>query len=151
MAEERDQGRDGAPGRSSRNAWSASSHALADDRQAIRRRPAPASPIRASPIGVFLMAGTSGVGKTETALAVADLLYGGEQNLTTINMSEFKEEHKVSTADGQRRPATSASAKAACSPKRCAGGPISVSCSTRWRRRIPASTTCSTRSSTRAT
>ena len=52
------------------------------------------------PIGVFLFAGTSGVGKTETALAVADLLYGGEQNLTTINMSEFKEEHKVSLLMG---------------------------------------------------
>jgi len=52
------------------------------------------------PIGVFLMVGTSGVGKTETALAVADLLYGGEQNLTVINMSEFKEEHKVSTLMG---------------------------------------------------
>ena len=51
-------------------------------------------------IGVFLMVGTSGVGKTETALAVADLLYGGEQNLTVINMSEFKEEHKVSTLMG---------------------------------------------------
>ncbi len=48
------------------------------------------------PIGVFLMVGTSGVGKTETALALADLLYGGEQNVTTFNMSEFKEEHKVS-------------------------------------------------------
>jgi type VI secretion system protein VasG len=46
------------------------------------------------------MAGTSGVGKTETALAVADLLYGGEQNMTTINMSEFKEEHKVSLLMG---------------------------------------------------
>lgn len=52
------------------------------------------------PIGVFLMVGTSGVGKTETALAVADLLYGGEQNLTVINMSEFKEEHKVSMLVG---------------------------------------------------
>ncbi|MBN9067907.1 MAG: type VI secretion system ATPase TssH [Rhizobiales bacterium] len=52
------------------------------------------------PIGVFMMVGTSGVGKTETALAVADLLYGGEQNLTVINMSEFKEEHKVSTLMG---------------------------------------------------
>ena len=52
------------------------------------------------PIGVFLMAGTSGVGKTETALAVAELLYGGEQNLTVINMSEFKEEHKVSLLMG---------------------------------------------------
>jgi type VI secretion system protein VasG len=48
------------------------------------------------PLGVFLFCGTSGVGKTETALALADLLYGGEQNVTTINMSEFKEEHKVS-------------------------------------------------------
>ena len=48
------------------------------------------------PIGVFLMCGTSGVGKTETALALAELLYGGEQNLTIINMSEFKEEHKIS-------------------------------------------------------
>jgi type VI secretion system protein VasG len=48
------------------------------------------------PIGVFFMVGPSGVGKTETALALADVLYGGEQNITTINMSEFKEEHKVS-------------------------------------------------------
>ena len=48
------------------------------------------------PIGVFLMCGTSGVGKTETALTLADLIYGGPQSLTTINMSEFKEEHKVS-------------------------------------------------------
>lgn len=48
------------------------------------------------PIGVFFMVGPSGVGKTESALALADILYGGEQNITTINMSEFKEEHKVS-------------------------------------------------------
>jgi type VI secretion system protein VasG len=48
------------------------------------------------PPGVFLMVGTSGVGKTETALALASLMYGGEDNLTVINMSEFKEEHKVS-------------------------------------------------------
>ncbi len=54
----------------------------------------------ARPIGVFLLAGTSGVGKTETALTLANLLYGGEQNLTTINMSEFKEEHKVSLLMG---------------------------------------------------
>jgi type VI secretion system protein VasG len=52
------------------------------------------------PVGVFLMAGPSGVGKTETALTLAELLYGGEQNLTTINMSEFKEEHKVSLLMG---------------------------------------------------
>lgn len=48
------------------------------------------------PVGVFLMCGPSGVGKTETGLALADQLYGGEQNLTIINMTEFKEEHKVS-------------------------------------------------------
>ncbi|MGY0217415.1 type VI secretion system ATPase TssH [Endozoicomonadaceae bacterium StTr2] len=48
------------------------------------------------PMGVFLMCGPSGVGKTETALALADQLFGGEQNLTVINMTEFKEEHKVS-------------------------------------------------------
>jgi len=52
------------------------------------------------PNGVFLMVGTSGVGKTETALVVADLLYGGEHNLTSLNMSEFKEEHKVSLLMG---------------------------------------------------
>ncbi len=48
------------------------------------------------PLGVFLFVGPSGVGKTETALALADTLYGGEQCITTINMSEFKEAHKVS-------------------------------------------------------
>lgn len=48
------------------------------------------------PIGVFFMVGSSGVGKTETALALTDILYGGDQNITVINMSEFKEEHKVS-------------------------------------------------------
>ncbi len=48
------------------------------------------------PVGVFLMCGPSGVGKTETGLALADQLYGGEQNLTVLNMTEFKEEHKVS-------------------------------------------------------
>jgi len=52
------------------------------------------------PNGVFLMVGTSGVGKTESALVLADLLYGGEHNVTTINMSEFKEEHKVSLLMG---------------------------------------------------
>ena len=51
------------------------------------------------PIGVFLFVGPSGVGKTETALAVADLLFGGDRFLTTINMSEFQEEHTVSPPD----------------------------------------------------
>jgi len=52
------------------------------------------------PIGVFMLVGTSGVGKTETAISLAELLYGGEQNMTVINMSEFKEEHKVSLLMG---------------------------------------------------
>ncbi|HET8939707.1 MAG TPA: type VI secretion system ATPase TssH [Polyangiales bacterium] len=52
------------------------------------------------PVGVFLLAGPSGVGKTETALTLAETLYGGEQNLITINMSEFQEAHTVSTLKG---------------------------------------------------
>lgn len=52
------------------------------------------------PIGVFMLAGTSGVGKTETALALAETLYGGEQNVITINMSEYQESHTVSTLKG---------------------------------------------------
>ena len=52
------------------------------------------------PIGVFMLAGTSGVGKTETALALAEALYGGEQNIITINMSEYQEAHTVSTLKG---------------------------------------------------
>jgi type VI secretion system protein VasG len=52
------------------------------------------------PVGVFLLAGPSGVGKTETALGLAEALYGGEQNVITINMSEFQEAHTVSTLKG---------------------------------------------------
>ena len=52
------------------------------------------------PLGVFMLVGPSGIGKTETALALAEQLYGSEQNITTINMSEFKEEHKVSLLMG---------------------------------------------------
>jgi len=74
-------------------------HALEAVAQAIRTSRAGLTDPR-KPIGVFLMVGTSGVGKTETALTLADLLYGGEQNMTTINMTEFKEEHKVSLLMG---------------------------------------------------
>ncbi|MBI5276031.1 MAG: type VI secretion system ATPase TssH [Burkholderiales bacterium] len=52
------------------------------------------------PIGVFMLCGPSGVGKTETALALADALYGGEQNVITINMSEYQEAHTVSSLKG---------------------------------------------------
>ena len=74
-------------------------HALEAVAQAIRTSRAGLTDPR-RPIGVFLLVGTSGVGKTETALTLAQLLYGGEQNVTTINMAEFKEEHKVSLLMG---------------------------------------------------
>jgi len=74
-------------------------HALAQIAQRIQTSRAGLSDPR-TPVGVFLLAGTSGVGKTETAVTLANLIYGGEQNMTTINMSEFKEEHKVSLLMG---------------------------------------------------
>ncbi|QHF45560.1 ClpV1 family T6SS ATPase [Pseudomonas sp. S35] len=52
------------------------------------------------PVGVFMLAGTSGVGKTETALALAELMYGGEHNVITLNMSEYQEAHSVSSLKG---------------------------------------------------
>ncbi len=52
------------------------------------------------PIGVFLLVGPSGVGKTETAIALAEILYGGDRNLVVINMSEYKEDHKISRLTG---------------------------------------------------
>ncbi|MEM9588548.1 MAG: type VI secretion system ATPase TssH, partial [Planctomycetota bacterium] len=75
------------------------SHALDRISQSIRTSRAQLRDPK-TPIGVFLLAGTSGVGKTETAITLANLLYGGEQNMTTINMTEFKEEHKVSLLMG---------------------------------------------------
>ena len=75
------------------------SHALRAIAQSISTARAElADPRR--PTGVFLLAGPSGVGKTETATVLADLLYGGDQNMTVINMSEFKEVHKVSLLMG---------------------------------------------------
>ena len=52
------------------------------------------------PIGVFMLVGPSGVGKTETAVALADILYGGDRNMVVINMSEYKEDHKISRLTG---------------------------------------------------
>jgi type VI secretion system protein VasG len=75
------------------------SHALEEIAQTIRTSRAQLGD-PSKPIGVFLLAGSSGVGKTETAITLANLLYGGEQNMTVINMSEFKEEHKVSLLMG---------------------------------------------------
>ena len=55
------------------------------------------------PLGVFLLVGPSGVGKTETAMALADLLYGGDRNMVVVNMSEYKESHKVSRLVGSAK------------------------------------------------
>jgi type VI secretion system protein VasG len=74
-------------------------HALESISQRIRTsRAGLTDPKR--PIGVFLLVGTSGVGKTETALALAETLYGGERNLISINMSEYQEAHTVSSLKG---------------------------------------------------
>ena len=75
------------------------SHALDAIAQRIRTSRANLTDPR-RPIGVFLLVGPSGTGKTETAITLAELLYGGDQNMTVINMSEFKEEHKVSLLMG---------------------------------------------------
>ncbi len=75
------------------------SHALEAIAQRIRTARANLTDPR-RPIGVFLLVGPSGVGKTETAICLAELLYGGDQNMTVINMSEFKEEHKISLLMG---------------------------------------------------
>ncbi|WP_165244040.1 type VI secretion system ATPase TssH [Paludisphaera soli] len=75
------------------------SHALEAISQRIRTARANLTDPR-RPIGVFLLVGSSGVGKTETALALAEALYGGERNLITINMSEYQEAHTVSGLKG---------------------------------------------------
>jgi type VI secretion system protein VasG len=75
------------------------SHALEAIAQRIRTARANLVDPR-RPIGVFLLVGPSGVGKTETAMALSDILYGGDRNLVVINMSEYKEEHKISRLTG---------------------------------------------------
>jgi type VI secretion system protein VasG len=75
------------------------SHALQAISQRIRTARANLTDPR-RPIGVFLLVGPSGVGKTETAVSLADALYGGERNLITINMSEYQEAHTVSSLKG---------------------------------------------------
>ncbi len=77
-------------------------HALARIAQSIQTARANlADPRR--PLGVFMLVGPSGVGKTETALALADILYGGDRNMVIINMSEYKESHKVSNLVGSSK------------------------------------------------
>ena len=75
------------------------SHALEAIAQRIRTSRAGLNDPR-RPMGVFMLVGPSGVGKTETALALADILYGGDRNVIVINMSEYKEEHKISRLTG---------------------------------------------------
>lgn len=75
------------------------SHGLEAIAQRIRTARAQLTDPR-RPVGVFLLVGPSGVGKTETALSLADSLYGGEKNLVTINMSEYQEAHTVSSLKG---------------------------------------------------
>ena len=75
------------------------SHALAAIAQRIQTARAKLEDPR-RPIGVFLLVGPSGVGKTETAITLADILYGGERNMVTINMSEYQEPHTVSGLKG---------------------------------------------------
>lgn len=74
-------------------------HALAAIAQKIQTSRAGLTDPR-KPIAVFMFVGTSGVGKTETAVALAETLYGGERNMVTINMSEFQEAHTVSSLKG---------------------------------------------------
>src|SRR5207253_4735020 len=75
------------------------SHALEAIAQRIRTARANLVDPR-RPFGVFLMVGPSGVGKTETAMTLADILYGGDRNMVVINMSEYKESHKISRLTG---------------------------------------------------
>src|SRR5207253_2881081 len=75
------------------------SHALEAIAQRIRTARANLVDPR-RPIGVFMLVGPSGVGKTETCMALADILYGGDRNMVVINMSEYKEDHKISRLTG---------------------------------------------------
>jgi type VI secretion system protein VasG len=75
------------------------SHALDSIAQRIRTSRANLADAR-RPIGVFMLVGPSGVGKTETAISLADILFGGDRNMVVINMSEYKEDHKISRLTG---------------------------------------------------
>ena len=138
-----------ARGRSSASASSARTTPSRRSPSASARR-APSLDRPARPIGVFLLVGPSGVGKTETALALADILYGGERNMIVDQHVGVQGGAHRLAAEGLAARATSATARAACSPRRCASGPTASCCSTRSRRPTPTCRSSSTRSSTRA-
>ncbi len=96
-----------------------------------------------------MLCGPSGVGKTETALALAEALYGGEQNVITINMSEFQEAHTVSTLKGAP-PGYVGYGEGGVLTEAVRRRPTASCCSTRSRRRTPTCTRSSSRCSTRA-
>ena len=111
--------------------------------QAIRRtRAGLKDPKR--PSGSFIFLGPSGVGKTELAKTLAEFLFGDDDALIQLDMSEYMEKHTVSAASSARLRATSATKRAASSPRPCGASRSRSCCSTRSRRRTP---TCSTRSS----
>ena len=94
------------------------------------------------PIGSFMFLGPTGVGKTELTKTLAQFLFDDEHALIRIDMSEYMEKHSVRGLS-VRRPAMSATTKAARSPRRCGGGPIRSCCSMRSKRRIRTFSTCS--------
>ena len=102
------------------------------------------------PIGSFLFLGPTGVGKTELARTLADFLFDDERAMVRIDMSEYMEKHSVSPPRSARPPATSATTRAASSPRPCAAGPTRWCCSTRSRRPTPTSSTSCCRCSTTA-
>ena len=101
------------------------------------------------PIGSFLFLGPTGVGKTELARSLADFLFDDERAMVRIDMCEYMEKHAVSRLIGAP-PATSATTRAASSPRSCAAGPTPWCCSTRSRRPIPTCSTCCSSCSTTA-
>ncbi len=98
------------------------------------------------PTGSFIFLGPSGVGKTELARTLAEFLFGDEDAMVRMDMSEYMEKHAVSRLVGSPR-ATSATTRAASSPRRCGASPTASCCSTRSRRPTPTSSTSCCRSS----
>ncbi len=102
------------------------------------------------PIGSFLFLGPTGVGKTELARALAEFLFDDDRAMVRIDMCEYQEKHTVSPPGRGAPRATSATTRAASSPRRCGAGPTRWSCSTRSRRPTPTCSTSCCRCSTTA-